>query len=217
MATLKYVMPLGLIVFLVVGVIFLGIATPTEAAATGALGSFILSAAYGRLNWKTLKNALYGTARIAVMIYMILTGAMAFSQLLAISGATVGLAEFTTSLQVTPISIMIAIMIVILILGTFMEAAAIIMVALPLFLPIVKALGYDPVWFAVLFLLNLEMAATTPPFGMCLFVMKGVTSPDTKMRDIYTAGFPFLICDAFVMASIMALPALALWLPSRMG
>jgi len=106
-------------------------------------------------------------------------------------------------------------MLVILILGTFMESAAIIMVALPLFLPIVKTLGFDPVWFAVLFLLNLEMAATTPPFGMCLFVMKGVTS-DVKMRDIYIAGLPFLLCDAIAMAIIIAVPALALWLPGRM-
>lgn len=215
MAALKYVMPLGLIVFLVVGVIFFGIATPTEAAATGALGTFILTAAYGRLNWVMLKDALFGTARITVMIFMILSGAMAFSQLLAISGATVGLAEFTTGLPIAPVSIIIAIMLVILILGTFMESAAIIMVALPLFLPIVKTLGFDPVWFAVLFLLNLEMAATTPPFGMCLFVMKGVTS-DVKMRDIYIAGLPFLLCDAIAMAIIIAVPALALWLPGRM-
>ncbi len=214
LATLRYVLPVGFIVFLVVGVIFLGIATPTEAAATGALGTFILAAAYGRLNLEVLKKALYGAAHITVMIFMILVGAMVFSQILASTGATVGLAEFTVGLPVAPIVIIIAIMAVILILGTFMEVGAIIMVAVPLFIPIVRTLGFDPVWFAVIFLLNLEMATTTPPFGLSLFVMKGVAPSDTTMGDIYKAGLPFLACDAIAMALIIAFPAIALGLPA---
>ena len=98
--------------------------------------------------------------------------------------------------------------------GCFMEQGSIVMIALPLFIPVVDALGFDPIWFAVIFLLNLEMATTTPPFGLSLFAMKGVASPDTTMGDIYKAALPFLYCDVIAMALIIAFPTIALWLPT---
>jgi len=215
--TAKYILPVGFIIFLVVGVIFLGVATPTEAAATGALGSFILCAFYRKLNWQVVKKSFIVTTRITGMIFFIIAGAIAFSQTLALSGASQGVIQFVQGLPLAPIIIIIAMQVIVMILGMFVDVGAIIMITIPLFMPIVLSLGFDPVWFAVIFLLNLEMALVSPPFGMDLFVMKGVAPPDTTMADIYRASLPFLGCDVTVMALMIGFPAIALWLPGLMS
>ena len=215
-ASVRYVLPLGFVIFLVVGVIFLGIATPTEAAATGTLGTFILAAAFGRLNWEVVKKSIGGAFEITVMIFMIITGATAFSQILAYTGASEGLTEFTIGLPLAPILIIIAMQVVLLFMGMFMSVVGIMMITLPIFVSVVTALGFNPVWFAVIYLLNMEMATTSPPFGLSLFVMKGVAPADTTMGDIYRAALPFLYCDTIAMALIIAFPTIALWLPGLM-
>ncbi len=212
----KHILPIGFIIFMVVGVILLGIATPSEAAATGALGTFILAAAHKKLNWDVVKRSLSGTVLIVVMLFLIIATAGAFSQLLAYTGASRGLIELALSLPVAPIIVIIATQVVVLIMGMFMSIGAIIMVTIPLFMPIVHELGFDPVWFGVITLLNIEMATTSPPFGLNLFVMKGVVPADTTMGDIYRAALPFLYCDAIAMALIIIFPAVALWLPGIM-
>jgi len=216
-ATAKYILPSGFIIFLVTGVIFMGIATPSEAGAAGALGCFIMAAAYNRLNWQMVKESFASTILITGMIFTIIAGAMVFSQVLSMSGITRGLVEFMTGLPLPPILVLISMQVILLVLGCFIDPASIIMLTVPLYMPIVHTLGFDPVWFAVIFMINCEMAVTTPPFGVALFVMKGVAPPDTTMGDIYKAGLPFLICDAISMALIMAFPILALWLPGLMG
>ncbi len=212
----KYVLPQGLVIFLVVGVIFIGVATPSEAAATGAVGTVFLAFCYRKMSWKVIKDSIKGTVGVTGMIFLIIAGATAFSQILAFSGATIGLADMVTSLPVPPIVIIMVMMLAILFLGGFLDVVAIMMITLPIFIPVVEGLGYSLVWFCVLFLLNIEMAMTTPPFGMSLFVMKGVASSDTRMKDIYLAGFPFLGCDMLVMALLLIFPGLALWLPGLM-
>lgn len=214
--TAKYVLPQGIVIFLVVGVIFLGIATPSEAGATGALGTVMVASFYGRMSLKVLKPALLGTVVVTGMIFLIIAGATAFSQILAYSGATQGLSGLVTELPVAPIVIIIMMMLVVLFLGAFMDVVAIMMVTLPIFMPVIHELDFNPVWFCVLFLLNIEMAMTTPPFGMSLFVMKGVASKNVKMMDIYKAVIPFLVLDLLVMVLIIFCPALALWLPALM-
>jgi len=212
----RYVLPLGFIFFLVVGLIFLGVATPSEAAATGALGTFILAAVYRRLDWGMVKESIMGTVRVTVMIFMIIAGAMAFSQIVAFSGASRALVAFTMGLPLSPLYIVAAMLVVSLFLGMFINLAAILMLTLPLFVPVVVALGFDPVWFAVIFLLTLEMGATSPPFGLALFVMKGVAPPGTTMGDCYRAAIPFLGCDLIVLVLLVAFPAVAMWLPHLM-
>lgn len=212
--TLKYLVPLGLIIFLVIGLIILGIATPSESAASGTLGAFALAAVYGRLNWRVIKKSVSGTLKISGMILLIIAGASAFSQILSFSGAARGLTEMATMLPASPMVIVIAMQVVVLIMGGFMSLIAIMMITLPVFVPIVVKLGFDPVWFAVIFLLNIEMALTTPPLGMSLYVMKGVTPPHIGLGDIIKGAAPFLVCDAIAMVLIMAFPSLALWLPS---
>ena len=119
-------------------------------------------------------------------------------------------------LPLSTLAIIIAMQLVVLIMGMFMETTSIMMVVCPIYKLILPPLGIDPLWFAVVLLLNLEMAVTTPPFGVALFVMKGVAPPDTTMGDIYKAGLPFLVCDVISIAVIMAFPAIALWLPGLM-
>jgi tripartite ATP-independent transporter DctM subunit len=216
LATVRYILPLAFIIFLVVGVIFIGAADPTEASAAGALGCFILAACYRRLNWELVKKSIIGTLQITVMVLMIIGSATAFSQLLAYTGATRGLVMLATGLPVTPILILVSMQVVLLVLGSLMDQVAIMMITLPIFMPVIYALDFNPVWFGAIMLLNMEMATTSPPFGMSLFVMKGVAPPDTTMGDIYLASLPFLGCDLIVMVIMIAFPALVLWLPNAM-
>lgn len=216
LSTLKYLLPVGGIIFLVVGVIFLGVATPTEAAATGAIGCFILAALYRKLTWAMIKKATFNTLGITVMMFMIITGARAFSQIMAFSGASNGLIEYTLTLPLPPILIIVAMQFVVFFLGMFISPLPIMMITLPLFMPVVHAFRFDPLWFGVIYLINIEMASTSPPFGMSLFVMKGVAPPDTTMGDIYRAALPFLYCDIVAMALVFFFPQLALLIPNLM-
>ena len=215
-ATVVNSVPVAIIIFLVTGVIILGIATPSEAAAMGALGAFILAASYRCLNWRIIKASILAAGRITVMLFAILLGAMAFSQILAYTGAIKALVGLVASLPLSPLVTLIGMMVLILILGCFMDEIAILLMMLPIYMPIVHALGFNPFWFLILYLINMEMGLTTPPFGLILFVVKGVLPPDRKMSDLYKAAAPFLVCDAISMTLIIAFPQIALWLPSIM-
>ena len=215
-ALLRYVLPVGIVIFLVIGVIFLGVATPTEAAATGAIGSYILAFVSRGLNWEVFKRSAIGTLKITVMIFLIIMGAKAFSQLLAFTGTSRGLVDFAVGLPLLPILIIGIMQVVVIFLGMFMEVASIMMITIPLFIPIVLTLGYSPVWFAAVYLLNAEMAGMSPPFGLSLFVMKSVAPADTSMMDVYRAALPFLYIDILAIALVIAFPVLALWLPGIM-
>jgi len=215
-ATLIHVVPLGLIIFLVIGLIFLGIATPSEAAALGALGTIFLAAAYGKMGWETLKKSIMGTVRVTSMMFMIIVGSMTFSQIMAFSGASAGLIQLVTGLDLPPMMVLISMQVILLFLGCFMDNLSMVMIAIPIFLPIVNALHFNTLWFSLIMLINMEMANTTPPFGLLLFVMKGVAPNGTTMGDIYKAGVPFLLCDATAMVLVMIFPQIALFLPGLM-
>ncbi len=215
--TVKYILPTGLVVFLVIGLMLLGVTTPSEAAASGVLGIFILALFNKRLNWEVIKKSAAGTLQITVMILIILVGVSAFSQILAYSGASKGLAEFIIGLPLPPISIIVAMQVVLLFLGMFIDVISIMMITLPLFVPLVELLGFNTVWFGVVFLLNMELAQISPPFGLNLFVMKGVAPPDTTMGDIYKAAIPFVGCGLAALVLVMVFRDLALWLPRLMG
>ena len=212
----RYVLPLGFIIFMVTGLIFMGVATPGESAATGALATFALAACFRKLNWKVLKAAFSATLETTIMLFIIIAGAVAFSQVVAFSGASRGLSEFALGLPLPPVLIIAAMLAVSLFLGMFMALGAIIMLLVPLFVSVVIAFGFDPVWFAVMFLLTLEMGATSPPVGLSLYVMKGVAPPDTTIGDCYRAALPFLGCDLIVVVLILVFPFLAQWLPMLM-
>jgi tripartite ATP-independent transporter DctM subunit len=212
--TAVYVFPLATIVFVVTGLIFLGIATPTESAGLGALAALILARLYGRLDWPMLKECLESTMRTSIMVLMILSGSSAFSQLLAFTGASAGLVEVATSTDLSPVMIVISMQVVLLLLGTFMESLAMILLTVPIYFPIIEALHLSPIWFGAIMLLNMEMAAISPPFGFGLFVMKAVAPQGTTMMDVYKASVPFLLLNSIVMLIMIFFPSVVLWLPS---
>jgi len=209
-----YVLPLGSIIFSVLGLMILGVATPTEAAASGALVTLAVAACYGRLTYKMVVDSLVGTLEITIMVFMIIAASNTFSSLLAYTGATSGLVATVQGLQVSPLMVLLGMNIVVIIMGCFMETIAIMMITLPIFMPIITALGFNPVWFGVIMLVNCETGMLTPPFGMLLFVMKGVAPPDITMQDIISAAFPYIVIYIASLAALIAFPPLILWLPS---
>jgi len=217
MATLQYLLPLGFIVFMVLGFIFLGVATPTEAAATGTLASFILALIYRRLNLEILKKSAMGTVKVTVMIFMIVIVSTTYGQILAFTGAAAGMTGFITKLTIPPIVIIIGMLIVVLILGCFMETVAIMMITIPIYMPVINAFHFNPIWFGILMLIALETGLITPPFGVTLFVMKGVAPPEITMSDIWKAVTPYVIVDILCIALVLAMPILATIVPSLMG
>jgi len=217
METVKYVLPQGLVIFAVIGLMFLGIASPSEAAACGAICTSILAACYKRLNWEVIKIATTSSLSTIGMILIIIGGAQAFSQILAFTGASSGLAQFAITLPVSPIVIIIMMQLIILFLGCFMDVVSIMMITLPIFIPVVRQLGFDDVWFSVLYLINIEIAGISPPFGLSLFVMKSVAPKGTTMNDVYKAAIPFILCSLLAMGLIMVFPQIALWLPNLTG
>lgn len=216
LVTLRNLLPIAIIIFLVVGVIFIGIASPSEAAATGAFGTIILCAFHKRLTLARFMKSVRSTLRITVMMFLIIAGSKAFSQILAYTGVSSQLVELLTGFSISPLITLIMMQVVVLILGAFMDAFSIMMITLPIYMPIINALGFNPVWFAVIMLINIDVGGITPPFGLGLFAMKGVAPPDTTMGDIIKATVPFILCDFLAMALIMIFPAIALWLPSIM-
>lgn len=209
-----YVAPLSIIVFCVVGVIFAGIATPTEAAALGSVASIALAALYGGLNLKTAWAAIEGTVQITGTMLIIIASAIGFSQILAYSGASRGLLSFVIGMTVQPTTIILLMMMLVLVLGCFMEQIAIMLITLPIFMPILKAAHVDPTWFAVMMLINLEMGLMTPPFGLLLFIMKGVAPPEITMKQVYRSVIPYLVINGLVILAILWQPKIALYLPS---
>lgn len=217
MATLQYLLPLSFIIFMVIGLIFLGVATPTEAAATGTLGSFILALLYRRLTWEVFRKSVLGTIKVTTMIFMIIIVSSTYGEILAFTGAASGMTSYITSLAVPPIAVIVGMLIVVLILGAFMETVAIMMITIPIYMAVVNAFGLNPVWFGVLMLIALETGLITPPFGVTLFVMKGVAPEGVTMADIWKAVIPYVIIDMLCIVIVLAMPSIATIVPNLMG
>jgi tripartite ATP-independent transporter DctM subunit len=212
---IRDVVPMVGLMVVIILMMLNGFATPSEAAAFGALGVLVLAAAFRVLTWKAMMASVSGALRVTLMAYLIVFGSATFSQLLAFSGASRGLIEWATSFDLAPIAMLLAMFAVLLILGMFMEQISMMLLTVPIFFPLAMQLGFDPVWFALIMLLALEISFTTPPFGLLLFVMKGVAPPDTTMRDIYMAAFPYIFCSLILVGLLILYPSLALWLPGR--
>ena len=215
-ALVKNVLPFASIIIVVTGLIFAGLATPTESAGMGVMTTFLLILFYKKMTWKVVKNSVDSTLRITVMMFMILTGSTAFSQILAFTGASRGLVELVVSFDFPNLVVIVVMQALMVVLGTFMEQVSIMMITFPIFMPIVHALGFDPIWFGLLVLINMQIGMTTPPFGLCLFVMKGVAPKGITMMDIYKSVIPFILIDLSAMLVIMFFPSIALFLPSFM-
>jgi len=211
--TAKYVLPLTFIMFMVTGLILVGVATPSESAVMGAISGLILAACYKTLNWQMVKQSMISTLKIAGFLFVLTIGVKAFGNVLAFTGASQEMVRWVASLPIAPIFIIVTMAVILLIMGMFIPSLPVMMVTVPIFMPVVFAMGFDPIWFGVMFLVILEMGQTTPPFGVLLFTMKAVAPADTTMGDVVKAGIPFLICDAICVVLLLAFPILALWLP----
>lgn len=212
----RYVLPTGIVIFLVIGLIFFGVAGPSESAASGVVGMLILLVYYRRFKWSVLRDSMRDTLRITGMVFMIIAGSQVYSQILSFSGATQGLIEYSSQLQLPPFMVVMLMQAIILVMGCFMDPVGIMLITLPIFMPVVRSLGLNDVWFATIMLLNIEMAMITPPFGMCLFIMKGVVGEGATMWEIYKAGAAFIGLQIIIMAIMIAFPSVVLWLPSIM-
>jgi len=211
---LIYVVPLSGILIVVVGSLILGIATPTESAGLGVIASFIAAAGYRTLSWQAIKTTLAETAKTSTMILFIIMASTTFSQILAFSGATSGVVTLVTSFGADPLMVLVMMMLVLLILGCFIDQVSMVMITVPLFIPIAHAVGIDLIWLGVIYLITMEMGFLTPPFGLLLFVMKGIAPPEIRMGTVYRAAVPFLAIEMFVLVLILIFPQIALWMPS---
>jgi tripartite ATP-independent transporter DctM subunit len=200
------ILPLTFVIFSVVGVIFLGIATPSEAAATGAFSVLILAALKRRLTFKVFGDTMFSSANISVMVLLIISGAITFSQLLAFTGAQYGMIDAVMSIDISNGAIVFSMIMLVILMGMFMGPLPIMLITLPIFIPIVIQFGFDPIWFAAMYLVAIETGATSPPFGAALFVMKGVAPKGTTMGDIYRAAVPFVICDFIAILLLFFIP-----------
>jgi len=209
-------LPMCAVIFVVIGLILFGIATPSEAAAFGVLGVLILAAAFRSLTWEAIRASIYGTLRTTGMIFLIIIGSSTFSQVLAISGATSGILNWVTSLHVEPMLVMITLFLIVLFLGMLMEQISIMMLTIPIFVPLAETLGFDLVWFGVIMLLALEVSLITPPFGLGLFVLMGVAPAGTSLWQVATAAFPYVLATIGLVLLLIWQPSIATYLPNTM-
>ncbi|NMM43040.1 TRAP transporter large permease [Rhodospirillaceae bacterium KN72] len=211
--SLVYVVPLFTIFVVVVGSILAGWATPTESAALGSVAAFLACLAYGRVTVKNMMVSLLETAKISVMVLFIIGASLTFSQILAFSGAADGLLGWIQGFDLSSFALLLAMLVVLLFLGCFMDQVSMILITLPFFIPLAQAAGFDMIWFGVLMLVVMEISFTTPPFGMLLYVMKGVAPPGITIGDVYRSTYPFILLELIVLALIVLVPELATGLP----
>lgn len=206
----------GLLVILVLGSIFLGIASPTESAAVGALGAIGVVAINRRLTWKTFREVNYRTLLLTLMIMWVVIAASCFRALYVVTGAINLIENTLLTLPFGAWGTLIAMQLTLLVLGCFLDEFGIMIIALGVFIPVVRSLGFDPIWFGILFIINMEMAELTPPVGLNLFYMKAVAPEGTSMGDIYKSVLPFILILLLALILVMVFPQIALWLPAQM-
>jgi tripartite ATP-independent transporter DctM subunit len=202
------------LIFLVVGSILAGAATPTEAAAIGSVGAILIAVLYRRFNWRVLKEASIGSMRLTAICIWILIGATVFSNFHMLMGAGRLLKSVTLEMGLGPWGVILLMQLSMLVMGFIMDEFIIVLICAPLFTPIAVSLGFDPIWFGILMILNMEIAIQTPPYGFALFYLKGVAPPDITMMDIYKSIGPFLAIKFLVLILCMALPDIITWLPN---
>lgn len=203
-----------MLVVLVLGSIFLGAATPTEAAGVGALGSMVICAIHRRLTLKVIMDSCLQTLKITGMALWILIPATLFGVFYATAGAQDMIMEFIGSLEVSRYFVLISMQVILLVFGMFMDDYAVVTICAPIMLPIAGMLGFDPIWFSILFILNMQMAYLTPPFGWALIMMKGVAPDGVTTEDIWRSVPPFVLIQLFVLILVMIFPQIATWLPN---
>ena len=216
LSALTKLMPTAIIFIIVLGGIYGGVFTPTEASAIGAVGVLAVALVMRRVTVKRLKESLWQTGEISAMIYAILIGGVMFSRLLVQTDVTPALVNYIASLEVGPYTVIFLFSIMFLLLGAVLDTFGMLILTLPLVFPICRNLGFDPVWFGIYMTVMMEIAMLTPPIGLNVFVMQRVT-PEVPLSEIFRGVLPFVIICLVLVVLIVAFPQLALWLPSTMG
>lgn len=210
---LVYVVPLLGIFLVVIGSMLSGAATPTESAALGSVATVIAGLLYRKVSWRILRSSLAETTKVSVMIFFIIAASVTFAQILGFSGATGGMLEMVSAWKLGPYEIVFAMIAVLLFLGCFIDPLSMMMLTLPFFMPLAKAANLDLIWYGIIMLIMLEVSFITPPFGLLLFVMRGLAPPGTSTTTIYKAALPYFILHIVAIALIIAIPGIATWLP----
>lgn len=214
--SLKDIVLPALLVVMVLGSIFMGIATPSEAAGVGAFGSFLICVIYGKLTWKVITDSCLETMKISGMALWILIAATLFGVVYTSAGAQDMVMRVVEQVPVNRWLILGAMQVLLLLFGMFMDDYAVVTICSPIFIPIATLLGFDPIWFSVVFILNMQVSYLTPPFGWALILMKGVAPPEVQTKDIWQSVPPFVGIQLIVLILTMMFPQLALWLPGKM-
>ena len=209
------VLPIFLIL-LVLGSIYAGVCTPTESATLGVLGAVFSATIYRKLTWPLIKEACYRTANLTAMIIWILIGAYCFTSVYTGTGAHELMENLLLSIPGGRYVVLCTMQVIFFILGCILDPAGIIMICTPVFVPVIKSLGFDPLWFGVLFIMNMEMGYLTPPFGFNLFYMKAIAPKEITMEDIYRSIVPFVFLQGIGLIIVILFPEIALWLPRQM-
>lgn len=210
------ILPLVVLAISMLGALYSGIATPTEVAGVGCFASILIAAAYRRLTWSLVKEAFEKTARTTCFIIWILVAAAAFGFVLSFLRIPQNLVDWTLSLEVSRYVILLAVNLLLFGMGCIMDPAAIIMVSIPMLAPLMQGLGFDLIWFGVMFVVNMELAEITPPLGLNLYVMRAVAPPGITLNDIIIGSIPFMILDVVGLVFVIIWPQIVLWLPSAM-
>ncbi|MBN2123443.1 MAG: TRAP transporter large permease subunit, partial [Deltaproteobacteria bacterium] len=204
-----------LLFFIVMGGIYFGVFTPTEAAGVGAFGAFLFALFKGKLNLSTFIQSLMETGKTTAMIFLIIIGANIFSSFLGLTKLPMELADFMANLPLPRTLILAAVVLVYVALGCVMDCYAIMILTVPILFPVIEALQFDPIWFGVLMVIVLEVGLITPPVGLNVFVLKGA-APDVPLTTIFRGIWPFLIAALLAIVIITAFPGIALFIPTHM-
>ena len=213
---LLYLVPPMFLILAVLGSIFFGIASPTEAAAMGGLGSIIVAIFYRRFNLKVLYEGVMNTLKITSMVMFVAVGAFMFSGVFMALGGAKLIGNFIIALPLGKWGILIVMMVVIFILGMLIDWIGILFIVVPIFTPVVEGLGFNVLWFSMVVCVNLQMSFISPPFAYSIFYLKGISPPEVSMGDIIKGVIPFVILQAIGLALVILFPQLILWLPSKM-
>ncbi|MDA5095551.1 TRAP transporter large permease subunit [Aliiroseovarius sp. KMU-50] len=212
--SLRFLIAPGLLIVTVLGCIIGGVTSPSEASAIGAFGSLVIAGIQRRLSWDMLRYVMLTTTKLMGMLMWITIAAVFFSKIYVGLGAGQIVGELIEDFDLSPMWVIIAMLATYFVLGMFLDDFAIVFITVPLFVPIVRELGFDTTWFAVLFILSMQSAYLTPPFGYNLFYMRSVAPPEITIGDIYKAALPFVLLQIIGLALVVAFPEIALWLPS---
>ena len=209
--------PMVLLAAIIIGGIYTGVFTPTEASAVGAFVALVIGLGFRRLNWDKIKTSLMETADLTAMLFFIIIGATVFARFLIVSRIPIWLGNTVIGIGLPPVQFVIILVILCLVLGCFIDPVSIMFILLPIFTPVIQAMGIDPIWFGLLLVVAVTMGALTPPFGLSIYTVKGAAGPDVTVEGVFRGAMPYYFPMLITLALLVAFPQISTFLPNMMG